>query len=222
MSPETNEYSRPLPPTSAISDVLGLWGLDGALSPPLIPLSRPSETMMAQVVTVSFEIAPTGPGMVPLFELLSNDQSNRALLLSGLDGLPGAAFGEILATAARERCAAAVLVDGAVRDVGALDDVGLPVYGRRRVIAGPDGRAHVRAIGGTVTLDGVSIESGDAVVLDGEGCVRLPRQMSRQVIDAAARYAAAEDQLLAALQAGARINEAYAIKKAVVEQLAQR
>lgn len=100
-----------------------------------------------------------------------------------------AVVGELLALQARTRGAAALLVDGAVRDADELVALGLPVWARSVCAAGPakdaPGELQVR-----VAVGGAKIEPGDLVVLDGDGAVAVPAARCAEVLAAAeARYA---------------------------------
>jgi 4-hydroxy-4-methyl-2-oxoglutarate aldolase len=81
---------------------------------------------------------------------------------------PVALLGDLLATQARARGAAAVVVDAAVRDVEELERMGLPVWARFVAIRGAT-RDAVGEIDVPVTIGGQSIEPRDVVVADGDG-----------------------------------------------------
>ena len=117
--------------------------------------------------------------------------------------------------------AVAVLVEGWVRDVPDLEAAGLPVYASGRRVSGPDGHAQVRAVNGPVTIGGVVVLGGDVVVADPTGCVCLAADSADEVLDAARRYAQAEEQVVRALREGELLSSAYRHKKSVVDQLRQ-
>jgi 4-hydroxy-4-methyl-2-oxoglutarate aldolase len=110
-----------------------------------------------------------------------------------------------------------VLVDGAVRDVDDLPAT--PLYARGTNVVGPNGLAHVVAVDDAASIGDVSIESGDLVVVDATGCVRIAGVDRDRVLEAAGIYADAEDQVLKAVQSGIPLAEAYLIKKTAVDQL---
>jgi 4-hydroxy-4-methyl-2-oxoglutarate aldolase len=103
------------------------------------------------------------------------------LVLTSAEPGPVALVGELLATQARARGVAAILVDGAVRDLDELAELGLPIWAR-----------HVRAQGATkgavgqvdvpVEVGGVRIAPGDLVVLDGDGAMVLPASRVEEVL----------------------------------------
>ena len=57
------------------------------------------------------------------------------------------------------------------------------------------------------------------VVVDETGCVRVRHDELGEVLDAAAKYAAAEDLVLLALREGEPITSVYQYKKSIVDDL---
>ena len=199
--------------------MLALWGVVSSLTPPLVPIVAPAEAVAGTARTVQMVVGSSGPGMAPLFELLSSDLGGAALVITGATAVAGAVWGELLATAATSKGAAAVLVHGAVRDRSAMRVIGLPVYAAGERTVGPNGTAHVVAIGEPVSIDGVTVAAGDAIVADAGGCARVPAAWSSVAMDAARRYADAEERVRAALVAGEPLTSAYRYKSEVVAQL---
>ena len=70
-----------------------------------------------------------------------------------------------------------------------------------------------------MTIGGLEIDHDDCIVADATGCVRLKGREAAVVLEAAALYAAAEQQVLDAVKAGEPLAEAYLIKKSAVDQL---
>ena len=126
---------------------------------------------------------------------------------------------EILAASASGRGAIAVLVDGGVRDVGDMRQIGLPVYSTNQQVVGPAGYGHIIATDTTVEIGECPISPADTVVVDASGCVRIAAQHSAAVLDAASRYSDAEAEVLNAVRAGTPLNVAYQYKARVVELL---
>jgi 4-hydroxy-4-methyl-2-oxoglutarate aldolase len=208
-----------LAPVSAISDVLALWGLDGWLTPPLVPIVAASSVVAGRALTVQLSSDPTGPGFGPIYDVLSSDLSDRIVLLAGARPVPGAVFGEILAAAAHQQRASGVLVDGWVRDRLDMAAIGMPVMAAGERIVGPNGAAHVRSVGETVSIDDTAVATDDLVVIDPTGCVRIPADRSADVLDAAARYAAAEVLVADALADGEPLTAAYRHKRTMLDEL---
>ena len=121
---------------------------------------------------------------------------------------PVALLGELLATQARHRQVAAVLVDAAVRDLAELRELGLPVWARYVRAAGA-GKEQPGAIDVPVTVGGATIRPGDLVVLDADGAVVVPAGRAGEVRSAARARAEREAALRARFEAGELSRDIY-------------
>lgn len=206
-----------VPPVTAVADVLALWGLDGWLTPPLQVRVAPGSPALGAARTV--RLAPEGSGgLGPVYELLSARSDGEVLVIDAA-GVQGAVWGEILGSAAASTGLTGVLVGGSSRDGAALRDLGLPTYSADLAVVGPNGRAHVTAVGADVDLGGATVSEEDVIVVDGEGCARIPADLASEVLDAARQYADAEASVLEAMRSGTPLREAYVLKKETVDRL---
>ena len=115
---------------------------------------------------------------------------------------PVALVGELLATQAARRGAAALLVDAAVRDTDELRELGLPVWARWISVRGAD-KAVVGSLDEPVDVGGAAIHPGDTIVLDADGAVVVARAQLARVTEAARERAARERAKRERLAAGA-------------------
>lgn len=106
------------------------------------------------------------------------------LVLTMPEPAPFALFGGLLATQARARGAAAVLVDAAVRDVDELVAAGPPTWTRWVRIQGAV-KERPGALDVLVTVGGAEIRPGDAVVLDADGVAIVEAERVDDVLAAA-------------------------------------
>lgn len=208
-----------LPSVSAIADVLALWGHDGWLTPPLLPVVGAQVPAAGRALTLTLAADTDGPGLTGIYDVLSADLTGRVLVLAGATAVPGAVWGGILAQAAVQQGATAVLVDGFVRDRPEMAALGLPVYAVGESVAGPNGKAHLANVGAAVSVHGVEVAANDMIVIDVTGCVRVPAALIDAVLQAAVRYEAAEDLVARALSEGESIAHAYRHKKSIVDEL---
>jgi 4-hydroxy-4-methyl-2-oxoglutarate aldolase len=123
------------------------------------------------------------------------------LVLTMPEPAPVALVGELLATQAERRGAAALLVDAAVRDVEELRELGLPVWARWVRVRGAD-KGAVGSIDETVEVGDAEIRPGDTVVLDADGVVVVSRERLETVLAAARDRAEREHAKRAKLSAG--------------------
>ncbi len=129
-------------------------------------------------------------------------QPGEVLVLTMPEPTPVAMIGELIATQAKTSGVAAMLVDGAVRDLDELRELGLPIWARFVRVSGAEKRVRGE-IGGTVQVGGATIRQGDAVVLDADGAVVLERERIEEVLSAAQERFERENEKRPKLQAGA-------------------
>jgi 4-hydroxy-4-methyl-2-oxoglutarate aldolase len=126
-------------------------------------------------------------------------QPGEVLVLTMPEPAPVALLGDLLATQAHVRGAAAVLVDAAVRD---SEELPVPVWTRwvrnRGATKDIPGELDV-----PVTVGGATIRPGDLVVLDADGVTVVAAERAREVLDASLEREAKEAAKREKLQAGA-------------------
>lgn len=112
-----------------------------------------------------------------------------------------AVLGEIMVRYAASRGLAAIVVDGAVRDVESLAQGPVAVFARSVTHLGPykDGPGEVH---GPVQLGGTVVRSGDVVVGDADGVVVLPAARAEQVVATGEDRLREEEQVLASIADG--------------------
>jgi 4-hydroxy-4-methyl-2-oxoglutarate aldolase len=133
--------------------------------------------------------------------VMAEAQPGEVIVVTMPDPRPVALVGELLATQARARGAAAMLIDGSVRDVEELAELGLPIWARWVRVHGA-GKDVPGSIGEPVTVGGARILAGDAVVLDADGAAVVERDRLEEVLAAARDRAERERRKHEQLQAG--------------------
>jgi 4-hydroxy-4-methyl-2-oxoglutarate aldolase len=136
------------------------------------------------------------------------------LVLTMPEPRPVALLGELLATQAKRKGAAAVLIDAAVRDTDELRELGLPVWARWIRVRGAN-REAVGEIEVPVEVGGATITPGDAVVLDADGAVVVGRDRLDQVVQASRERGENESAKRARFEAGELSYDMYGIRKLV-------
>lgn len=123
------------------------------------------------------------------------------IVCDGAGELGIALTGELMMGHAARRGVAAVVIDGAVRDIAALARLDLGIWARGVTPAGPykDGPGE---IGYPVACGGLVVMPGDLVVADEDGVVVIPREDAEAVIAAAEAHNAREIKAQAAIEAG--------------------
>jgi 4-hydroxy-4-methyl-2-oxoglutarate aldolase len=128
-------------------------------------------------------------------------QPGEVLILTMPQPSAVALMGELLATQIKLRGAAAILVDGAIRDAEELVRLGLPVWTRYIRVRGAT-KTHIGELDTTVTVGGTRIAPHDIVVLDADGGVCIKRERAADVLKAAEARFQREARLREKLLAG--------------------
>lgn len=118
-------------------------------------------------------------------------------------------LGDILAMRARVRGAAGIITDGGVRDLGAVTEVGLPVFhagGHPAVL----GRRHVPwDTDITISCGSATVQVGDVIVADADGIIVIPADLAEEVAIEGAATEARESFILDQVEKGAPIKEIF-------------
>jgi 4-hydroxy-4-methyl-2-oxoglutarate aldolase len=121
-----------------------------------------------------------------------------------------APWGELLSTAAKARGARGAVVDGLVRDVGKIEELGFPVFAAGIKPVDSMGRGIVTAYNVPVECGEVLVHPGDFVFGDRDGVVVVPRGMVKQTIELASDKVRREDNSRSELMNGAYLRDVFA------------
>ncbi len=120
-----------------------------------------------------------------------------------------APWGELLSTAARARGARGAIIDGLVRDVQKIEELGFPVFATGIKPVDSMGRGCVTAYNIPVECGEVLVHAGDFVFADFDGVVVVPKAMVSEVIEMAADKVRREDSSRAELMKGAYLRDVF-------------
>ena len=138
------------------------------------------------------------------------------LVLTMTEPVPVALIGDLLVTQAIEQGVAALLVDGAIRDVEELQALGLPVWARWVRARGAT-KEHVGELDVPVIVGGAEINPGDVVVLDADGAVVVGAGRVGETVALAQERERNEIEAREHYLAGALSYDTYGLR-AIVEQ----
>jgi regulator of RNase E activity RraA len=111
-------------------------------------------------------------------------------------------WGELLSTAAHNGGCTGAIVDGAVRDVARMRQMGFAVFARGTCPYDSLHRQRVIDLDVPVEIDGVRFAPGDLVLADEDGVVVVPRAVEEAVVGRAWDKAHAENAVRDAIRAG--------------------
>ena len=120
-----------------------------------------------------------------------------------------APWGGLLSTAALMRGAAGAVMDGYVRDIQHVRELGFPVFAGGIAPLDSSGRGKVIETDIPVEIAGVPVSPGDILFGDADGCIIIPRALEDAVVERAREKLAAENKSLEALLQGRLLGEVY-------------
>jgi regulator of RNase E activity RraA len=120
-----------------------------------------------------------------------------------------APWGELLSTASRARGARGAIVDGLVRDVQKIEELGFPVFASGIKPVDSMGRGCVTAYNVPVECGEVLVHPGDFVFADFDGVVVVPKAIVTEVIELASEKVRRENSSRAELMKGAYLRDVF-------------
>lgn len=120
-----------------------------------------------------------------------------------------APWGELLSTASRARGARGAVIDGLVRDVQKIEELGFPVFASGIKPVDSMGRGWVTAYNVPVECGEVLVHPRDFIFADYDGVVVVPNAMVMQVVELAAGKASRENDSRAELMQGAYLRDVF-------------
>jgi 4-hydroxy-4-methyl-2-oxoglutarate aldolase len=115
--------------------------------------------------------------------------------------LMAGAWGEILTEAARARGIAGLVIDGAVRDIDAIEALRFPVFSRGLAI-GACTKEKAGALGTSVLFGGATVAPGDLVFGNADGLVVIEQDRMDDVYELAMTRRKNEAQIISQLRDG--------------------
>jgi 4-hydroxy-4-methyl-2-oxoglutarate aldolase len=132
---------------------------------------------------------------------LSLAQAGDVLVVNTQGNVANSGFGELIATSAVKIGVRAVIVDGTVRDIEALEHLQLPVYSRG-VCANGCNKDGPGEVGTVIACGGVAVRAGDVIVADRDGITVVPLEDAAEVARLAAGQVAREEKRKAEIEKG--------------------
>jgi 4-hydroxy-4-methyl-2-oxoglutarate aldolase len=187
-------------PAATLSDAVDqVIGRRGFMSYDMRPISL-EKRMAGRAKTVLF--GPSGEktkekNRGPLYGIQVIDESGPGDIMVVVTGdLNITGLGGLMATTASVRGMSGVVVDGAVRDVDEIRNLGFSVFCRSISPATMLGRSTSIARDVPVNCGGVTVASGDYIVGDRDGVVCIPAGQIDAVIERALEMEAAEKKMV--------------------------
>ena len=118
-------------------------------------------------------------------EMIDNAEVGEVGIVVVEDGLNIAGIGGLMATGAKSRGMAGMVIDGGVRDVEEIRRLSLPVFGRSYTSATAVDRYATIGYDIPIQCAGVTVNPGDIIIAGTDGVVRVPKEKAEEVLKVA-------------------------------------
>lgn len=200
--------------TSNVADVLDAMGyLNQGLSPQFAPFPASAGRIAGWAYTIRGQMTPYAMGGDADKMKACQGLSDGEISVWSGDGEGICYFGELIAIGMKERGCVGALVDGGIRDIRWLGELGFAVFARYRTPVQSIGRwkvtawqvpAFVRGAGAGL----VEVKPGDFILGDEDGVIAIPADIAEKVLIKAERLTAIEKNIRIELKNGLTLAEA--------------
>lgn len=213
------EYLRTVP-TCVVADAMAKMNVHFQGTMGLFPIRGFEDSRIAGPV-ITIKIGPmraTGYRKpMTFFELVRSFPAGSVVCMESADYI--SSTGDNEATMAKRAGIVGMIIDGGLRDVAAIRNVGLPIVAKSPSTRLRHGGWELTGYNVPIVVAGVQVHPGDFVVADEDGAVFVPFELLEQTVEVAKSAVAIEEELDRAIARNAPLDEfagIYARKAAKV------
>lgn len=195
--------------TSTLANALDRVGCTNQTLVNLKPV-KPGMRFAGPAVTVRQESGPFGTFQSEDFKVgaMINAAEPGDVILVAADGVPYSTWGGMASLAAATKGIAGIAIDGGARDADETADAAFPVFSRHLIPTTGRGRLKVSGFGGTIVVDGVTVDAGDWIVADDTGVLAIPSNVLGDVIELALKFSIEDTKAAKAIKDGMSFSDA--------------
>ncbi|MEM1097154.1 MAG: RraA family protein [Planctomycetota bacterium] len=208
---DLQQLGRALRSVAAVADALDMVGLRNQCPRVPLPSRTGAERLIGRCRTTLWEDLDAPDPRPYELELQAVDscQTGDVIIAAAHGSHASGIWGELLSTAARNAGCVGVVVDGGVRDVAKMSEIGFPCFARHLCPYDSQHRQRVVDYGCPVQIGETTFHNGDLVVADRDGIVVVPQDVEQEVVRLAIQKMEDEGHARKAILGGMRAVEAY-------------
>lgn len=134
------------------------------------------------------------------------------VIVIDVGGAPVAVWGELASHSAKVMGVSGVVIDGAIRDIDDIRDLGFPAFSRTVAPCAGEPKGY-GGIGIEITVGGQKVRTGDWIVGDESGIVVIPKEMAVEVANRSLDVHERENRTRAEIEHGSTLSKVNEISK---------
>jgi regulator of RNase E activity RraA len=168
--------------SDAVDQITGQRGFLSHDMQPRVPGQVVGRAVTALLRQTSADKATAALSAKHSVTMIDHSKPGEVAIIVVENGLDVAGLGGLMATTAKVRGMAGVIIDGGLRDVSEVRALGLPAYSRSVVPSSSVGRWASVDNNIPVECAGVTIKPGDIIVAGEDGVVRVPQERAAEIL----------------------------------------
>lgn len=192
--------------TPALSDALDSMGISGGLLG--IEQQVPGTRCAGFAFTVQYEPVSDNVGFKNAANYIDQVPADSIIVSANSSRLDCTVWGDIMTHVATIKGIRGTVIDGVARDFATLSHFQYPLFSRGRFMQSAKNRTQMKAIQVPLQISGVTVNPGDAIVCDANGCLVIPSHQIAEVIRRAKAVEETEQNIIASVAAGLTLKEA--------------
>lgn len=180
--------------TPNIADVMGrFWAMDYSI--------KPVNYKGIHIFGSAFTVRTHPSDNLLVHKAMDLAKPGDIIIVDACGDMGNAILGEIMCHYAKVKGIAGYIIDGPVRDLKAIADMGYPVFAKGGTPRGPykEGPGEINT---TISCGNVPVSPGDIVVGDDDGVVIIPKKDAVEVLQKAKEIQSYEEQIIQSIYSG--------------------
>ncbi|UXS01904.1 RraA family protein [Agrobacterium tumefaciens] len=186
--------------TPALSDALDSLGINGGLLG--ITQQVQGTRCSGFAFTVQYEPVIDNIGFKNAANYIDQVPENSIIVSANNGRMDCTVWGDIMTHVATIKGIRGTVIDGVARDFDTLSQLHYPLFSRGRFMQSAKNRTQMQAVQVPLQISGVTVNPGDAIVCDSNGCLVIPYDKLSEVIRRAAAVEKTERGIIDSVNAG--------------------
>lgn len=193
--------------TSEISDALDSCGIEGAL-PDIVSYGKHNK-IAGPIFTVKYELLKAKPDDYQMpNNYIDNVPAGSIIVIDNSARTDITVWGDILSLTAVKNNITGTIVNGAIRDIEAINQLGYSVFAKSVYMRSGKNRVAITATQCQLQIAGVVLTPGDYILADCNGVIVIPQKIATEVIEKAKNIQQNEKLIKQSVELGFSLKEA--------------